>query len=137
MEINNIQALNLMFRKINTNETLTLVEGKKDVLSLQSLGFKNIIPLNSKPLYKVVDELVKRNQTVAILTDLDPEGRKLYSTLQHQLKKQGIKIDNDLRNFLFKHTPVRHIEGLATYIKNQTLKQQVFKEDLLALQLSC
>ncbi len=49
-----------------------------------------------------------------ILTDLDSEGKKLYGKLKKQLSNFGIKIDNELRDLLFK-TKLRQIEGMKNY----------------------
>jgi len=97
-----------------------IVEGKKDVGSLRKLGISRIISLDNRPLYKVVDEIIDNHKTIAILTDLDAEGKKLYSLLQHQLKKNGVKVDNQLREFLFKNTKLRQIEGLASFVASHT-----------------
>ena len=96
-------------------ETLVIVEGLKDRRALQEFGFRRILILN-KPLYAVVEDIVATGErVVVILADLDAEGKKLYSYLANHLMQHGIVVNNTLRNFLFKKTPIRHIEGLATY----------------------
>lgn len=94
-----------------------IVEGRKDKQTLKGLGLKNdkIITLN-KPLYQIVENL--KSKEVAILTDLDWRGRKLYSKISHDCIRFGIKINNKLRHFLFRKTPLKHIEGLDTFLKN-------------------
>lgn len=100
---------------------LVIVEGIKDRRALQELGFKKIVILN-KPLYAIVEEVVETGaKTVLILTDLDKEGKKLYSYLYKHLTERGVKIDNKLREYLFKETQLRQIEGLVTYVSNQNL----------------
>jgi 5S rRNA maturation endonuclease (ribonuclease M5) len=93
--------------------SLVIVEGKKDKVALEELGFNNIIILD-KPLYEIIEQVnVKR---VILLTDLDKEGRNLYSKLKKELDKRGVVVDNRLRNLLFK-TELRQIEGLTSYLK--------------------
>lgn len=92
---------------------LIIVEGKKDKLALQKLGLKNIIILN-KPLYKIVEEV--KCKEIVILTDLDKKGKQIYGYLSSNLQRFGVKIDNNFRNFLFKKTKLRQIEGLYNYI---------------------
>ncbi len=94
-----------------------IVEGIKDKKALEALGFKNIIVLNSRPIYKVVEGI--KSKEVMILTDLDKEGKKLYSQLSEELSRNGIKIDNRFRNYLFKNTKLRQIEGLAKYLNRR------------------
>lgn len=102
-------------------QQLIIVEGKKDKLALEKLGIRNVLQLKG-PLYKMVDQvthnLKNQKKECVVLTDLDEEGKKLYSTLQHQLQQNGIQINNSFRNFLFKNTQLRQIEGLPSYIEN-------------------
>ena len=95
----------------NSNKTI-LVEGKKDKEDLNNLGIKNIITLKQKPIYKIVEEISENSKEVIILTDLDVEGKKLYSRLKSGLQKHGIKIDHEFREFLFKKSKITYIESL-------------------------
>ncbi len=95
---------------------LVLVEGVKDKRALEALGFSHVVPLKNRPLFEIIESVEERE--VLILTDLDPEGRKLFSSLSRGLKKRGVKVDNKLRLALMK-AGLSHIEGLATFLKNQ------------------
>lgn len=110
--------------KLRKSGKLVVVEGLKDRRSLVKLGLRNIIALK-KPLYAVVDEIAETAKECAILTDLDSEGKKLYGVLKKELQKRGVKIDDKLRKFLFRKTPLRQIEGLATFVENNS-KQKDF-----------
>ena len=90
-----------------------IVEGKKDRRALEELGVTNIFSLNS-PLFSVVEEVAAKFGEAAVLTDLDREGKQLYGKLSKDLKKSGVKVDDSLRNFLFKKTKLRQIEGLLS-----------------------
>jgi len=107
------KEINEFILKLRSSNKLIIVEGKKDKAALEALGLKNIITLN-KPLYKVVED-VKCKECV-ILTDLDKKGKQLYGYLSSNLQRFGVKVDNNFRNFLFKKTELRQIEGLRTYI---------------------
>lgn len=96
-------------------DKVVIVEGKKDKVSLHSLGVKNVVSLENKPLFRIIEEL--EAEEVVILTDLDGEGRKLFSRLSHGLQRNGVKVDNKFRKLLFK-TDLSHIEGLYTYLLN-------------------
>ncbi len=108
------------FQNLLTKYTgmLVLVEGKKDAAALQILGFSNVLALNGKPLFEVVEFVVSQSKDCLILTDLDAEGKKLYSRLSHELMKQGVQVHNQLRNWLFKNTDLRQIEGLTNFLAN-------------------
>ena len=70
-------------------------------------------------MYKVVEDVSEITDRCALLTDLDPKGRELYSRLKKDLQKHGVHVDDTIRNYLFKNTKLRQIEGLLTYLKNQ------------------
>ena len=112
--------------KIIDNNAIVIVEGIKDKRALEHLGISSIIVLNRRPLYAVVEKvaavydktkkLTGERISVIILTDLDTEGKKLYGKLNSGLQNFGVRIDNRFREFLFRHTKLRQIEGLANYI---------------------
>lgn len=104
--------LNIIQKTINSN-ILVVVEGKKDRAALNKIGIQNIIELNKKPLFEIVEEISESNDECIILTDLDKKGKELYGRLNSDLQKRGVKINNRLREFLFKNTKIRQIEGLT------------------------
>lgn len=99
---------------IREKDLLVLVEGIKDKRALEAFGITNILTLK-KPLFAVVEQVAEKSKEVVLLTDLDEEGKKLYHRLSKDLQKHKVKVNNELRKFLFK-TKLRHIEGLATYL---------------------
>lgn len=100
--------------KVRERNLLVVVEGLKDRRSLEKLGITNILTLK-KPLYAVVEEIASKAEEVVLLTDLDLEGKKLYRVLSIDLQKHGVKINNALRELLFKSS-LRQIEGLAAFL---------------------
>src|SRR3989344_8698752 len=107
-----------IFDEIKNSNTLIIVEGKKDKIALQKSGLTNIIELNKKSLFQIVEEISNSNEECIILTDLDKKGKQLYSKLNSDLQRHGIKVNNKLREFLFKNTKLRQIEGIGTYFEN-------------------
>ncbi len=112
-----IEELNYFIERIKNSNTLVIVEGKKDKAALQKLGINNIMELNKKPLFAIVEEIADSNEECIILTDLDKEGKQIYAKLNSNLQKNGVKINNKFREFLFKHTKLRQIEGIKTYLE--------------------
>ncbi len=100
--------------EIKSEGCLVIVEGKKDRKSLEKFGIKNIIDLKNRPLFEIAENINEKE--VVILTDLDYEGRKLFSRLRHDLQRKGIRINNKIRNELFR-TRLRNLEGLDSYLK--------------------
>ncbi len=107
---------------LKKSNKLIIVEGKRDKGALEKLGLKNIVTLSKKPIYKIIEEVAEKQKEAVILTDLDREGKKLYGKLNSGLGYHGVKVDNRFREFLFKETKLRQIEGLKNYID----KQQTF-----------
>lgn len=106
--------------KIKQSKTIVIVEGKKDKKALQSFEIKNIIELNKRPLFEIIENISSNNKNCVILTDLDKQGKELYGKLNSGLRQFGVKIDNSFRNFLFKKTHLRQIEGMETYLENNS-----------------
>jgi len=108
--------------KIKESNTLVIVEGKKDRAALEEFDIINIIELSKKPLFEIIENISNNNENCIILTDLDKQGEELYGKLNSGLQQFGVKIDNNFRNFLFKNTKLRQIEGLTTYMENNSKK---------------
>ncbi len=105
--------------ELKLSDKLVIVEGEKDEDALHFLGVKNVRSISRKPLFEFVESVAEKE--VVILTDLDSEGRKLYSFLKRELSKRGKIIDNKFREFLFRETGLSCIEGLETYMKNHNI----------------
>lgn len=110
-------VINEMYREIeNCRHLPVLVEGPRDVRSLEKLGFLNIVRLD-KPLFAMVEQL-EGEEELLILTDLDDQGRKLYKYFYDEFARRGVRVNNRLRLLIFQ-TPIRHIEGLARFLERQ------------------
>ncbi|HLC57457.1 MAG TPA: toprim domain-containing protein [Candidatus Nanoarchaeia archaeon] len=112
--INNelLQELSSSIEKLKASNTLIIVEGKKDKQALSQFGIKNIKELSKHSIPEIIEEIAEKEKSCIILTDLDKEGKKLYGKLSSGLQRSGVKINNSFRNFLFKETKLRNIEGL-------------------------
>lgn len=93
----------------NVRGKYILVEGKKDKKALEVLGCTRVFTLEGKTLYEAVESV--KEKEIVLLTDLDSEGKKLYSQLKKMLAQRGVVIDDRLRLILFRQK-VSHIEGL-------------------------
>ena len=108
-----------LLQKMLDSDAAIIVEGKKDRAALEKLGIpgSRIVALNQKPLFVAAEAVASDYKTVAILTDLDAEGKKLYGKLSTLLQQLGVKVDDKMRNFLFKSTRLRQIEGIQSIIQ--------------------
>jgi len=105
--------------KLKNSGCIIIVEGKKDKSALEKFGIENILTLSRKPLFSIIEDVVKKNKEVVILTDLDRKGKQLYGRLNSGLQKFGVKVNNTFREFLFRETKLRQIEGIVTYIRKR------------------
>lgn len=110
------EALQEWLENLRQSSKLIIVEGINDKKALEEVGAKRIITLK-KALFEVVEEIAKQEKEVVILTDLDKKGQEFYGKLKKGLEERGVKIDSYFREFLFKNTELRHIEGLVHYLK--------------------
>lgn len=119
-----INDLDEAIDSLRSFDGIIIVEGKRDVAALKRLGItKNVIHLDA-PLFEIVERVAGSlgpHQHVALLVDLDVEGRKLYHELSTQFQRMHVRIDDGFRKLLFR-TQLRHIEGLDTFVANLAQK---------------
>lgn len=95
-----------------------VVEGPNDRAALEAFGITQLVTLSRTPLYRVVDDIAETSKRVIILTDLDKEGKRLYSKLKQSFDRIGVQVDTVYREWLFKETKLSQIEGLPNYVKH-------------------
>jgi 5S rRNA maturation endonuclease (ribonuclease M5) len=113
-----------LIEKIKESEKYILVEGKSDKIALQRLGLGKIIVMDKRPIYIIVEDIVKKTKRLIILTDIDKEGKKLYGRIKSEVSQFGVEVDNRYREIFYKKTKLRQVEGLIHYMKrldSQTL----------------
>jgi 5S rRNA maturation endonuclease (ribonuclease M5) len=94
-----------------------IVEGKRDREALCLFGFTKITTIN-KGLYETVEDI--KGKEVIILTDFDPEGRKIARKLNLFLQSLGYKVDRETRRkigFMFTRLKIKKIEELRGVLK--------------------
>jgi len=100
---------------------IIIVEGKKDIQSLKSLGFQKVYALHipSVPIKERAEQILltaTKSDKICILTDLDKKGKQLYEILKSVLQELGARLDSTLRGLLLK-SKVSHIEGIPKFIE--------------------
>ncbi len=111
MTIQEVEEELLKILKEN-KEKQVIVEGKRDKNILCLLGFKKILTIN-KGIYETAEKLEEKQ--VLILTDFDPEGKKIASKLNRILQSLGYKVDRETRRkigFMLTRLKIRKIEEL-------------------------
>ena len=100
-----------------------IVEGKKDIESLNALGFQRVYAINEpgvpiKIRLENLSKIIKRKENVCILTDFDKKGKELYFLIKRICQQLGMKTDSSLRGILLK-AKTSHVEGLYRFMRNQ------------------
>ena len=109
--------------------TPIIVEGKKDIETLRTLGIQGEImsaKTGRKSRLDVISEIEKKqSREVVLLLDFDRRGREWTTILKQHLEKTEIKPNldfwNDLKRLVGRE--LKDIEGLAAYM--QTLKKRI------------
>lgn len=103
-------------------DAVFIVEGKHDVEALKEQGVQNIQRLNTN-LYLLAEKVAKNYTQAIILTDLDVEGKKLYTKLRHYLGQLGVHIIDEPRTLLTK-TTLTQLEGLSNHIRRASSRME-------------
>ncbi|XRP97237.1 toprim domain-containing protein [Methanocaldococcus sp. 16A] len=111
--------------KIEAEEKPIIVEGKRDVESLEKLGVEGTFIIIAKtPVYLIADELVRRGvKEVILLTDFDRRGRMLAKAIVEEFRHRGIKVNTKIRQeiFIYTNSGIRDIESLFSYVNKRSL----------------
>lgn len=127
--MNNLQNFSMLIEEIEkakSNSSLIVVEGKKDEIALEQIGISNIFVINEngKSIYEKIEEISQiqnKNKEVILLTDIDKEGRKIYSLIKKHLSQMNVKMNNRMRDLMIK-LKISHVEGLDSFINKYQLK---------------
>ena len=98
---------------------IIIVEGRKDVESLRSLGIKGDIRLSSQqPLLDLTEQLSRCGKDIVLLTDWDRKGGMAARKIRDYFQAYGITPDMDIRariGYLVKKR-IKDIESLGRYM---------------------
>lgn len=101
-------------------DVVIIVEGDRDVASLQALGVPPpIIKLNrGVSLLNLCEELARDYDTFVVMTDWDRKGGQLARHLERHLRAVGAKVDLDTRRRLKNSLPyqIHDIESLQGHV---------------------
>ncbi|WP_456400789.1 toprim domain-containing protein [Persephonella sp.] len=103
-------------------KTVILVEGKRDKYNLRKIGIKNVIPLQGKKFYDIL-EIVEDCNEVILLFDLDKQGEKIFLKFYKILRREGIPVNIEFREYL-KNFEVKEIENLPILENNNLINRE-------------
>ncbi|MGH9933775.1 MAG: toprim domain-containing protein [Nitrososphaerales archaeon] len=129
-EVQKVQKFVNMLNQESENGAVVVVEGKRDVDALVSIGFNgNVVTLNNfKGVNGLVDDLEKVRKVILML-DMDRKGKYLTHKILTLLHYKGKNVDMFYKKMLAEITrgKVRHIEEIVIYKKYISDISQIYK----------
>jgi len=114
-----MEVLILELQDMSDMGAIIVVEGRKDVESLRSLGINGEIKLSSQqPLIDITEQLSRCRKNIVILTDWDRKGGMIARKMIDYFQAYGIIPNTDIRRrigFLVKKR-IKDIESLSKYM---------------------
>ena len=129
-EVQKVQKFVNMLNEESENGAIVVVEGKRDVDALVSIGFNgNVVTLNNfKGVNGLVDNLEKVRKVILML-DMDRKGKYLTHKILTLLRYKGKNVDMFYKKMLAEITKgkVRHVEEIVIYKKYISDISQIYK----------
>lgn len=117
-EVQHVQKFVNMLNEESNNGAVVVVEGKRDVNALASIGFNgSIVTLNNfRGINRLVENL-ERESKVILMLDMDRKGKYLTHKILTLLQYKGKNVDTFYKRILSQITKgkVRHIEEIMVY----------------------
>jgi 5S rRNA maturation endonuclease (ribonuclease M5) len=115
-----LEELILELKNLSDAGAIIVVEGRKDVESLRSLGINGEIKLSSQqPLLDFTEKLSRSGKDIVLLTDWDRKGGMVARKIIDYLHAYSIIPNMDIRariGFLVKKR-IKDIESLSKYME--------------------
>ncbi len=117
--LESIEEIILELKTLADSGAIIVVEGRRDVKSLRSLGIKGDIRLASQqPLLEFTELLSKSRKEIILLTDWDKKGGIMARKIIDYLLTYGIMPNTDIRsrirNLVKKR--IKDVESLNNYV---------------------
>ncbi len=129
-EVQKLQRFVSMLNEESDNGAVVVVEGKRDVSALASIGFSgNVVTLNRfRGLTRLADNL-ERTRKIILMLDMDRTGKYLTHKILTLLQQKGKNVDLFYKKMLSEITKgkVRHIEEIMIYAKYISDVSQIYK----------
>jgi len=119
-EVQKLQKFVHMLNQESDKGAVVVVEGKRDVNALASVGFKgNVVVLNNFRGVNMLVENLERTSKVILMLDMDRKGKYLTHKILTLLQYKGKNVDMFYKKTLSEITrgKVRHTEDLTIYNK--------------------
>ncbi|GFO97799.1 TOPriM domain-containing protein [groundwater metagenome] len=115
-----LEELILELQALADAGAIIVVEGRRDVESLRSLGINGDIKLSSQqPLLDFTEGLSRCGEDIVLLTDWDRKGGMVARKIKDYLQAYGIMPNTDIRSRMgsLVKKRIKDIESLSRYIR--------------------
>lgn len=122
-----IEQIICEIKDLSNEGAVIIVEGKKDRDALNELGISDQISLASYPsLLNFAEDISRKTNQAIILTDWDPQGKKMAKKISEYLQASNTKPNNLIRNKIKKlvRKEIKDVEGLSDYV--HSLRREVY-----------
>ena len=116
-----LSALNGASENSPKSSFLIIVEGRRDILSLRSLGIPEeieIVKCANRPTAEFCEKIAETEKEAVILTDWDRKGGILASRLAEQFQNLNVTYHTEYRETLLFYTKkeIKDVESLFSYV---------------------
>lgn len=107
-------------QELAMQDSIIVVEGKRDILALKTLGLKGNFRLATHhSLINFCEKLAESGQRIVILTDWDRRGNMLASKLVENLQSLDSNPETRIRDLIIAlvQKEIKDVESLPSYIR--------------------
>ncbi len=125
--LESIEEIILELQALADTGAIIVVEGRRDVASLRSLGINGEIRLASQqPLLEFTEKLSKSGKKIIVLTDWDKRGGMMARKIIDNLQFYGIVPNTDIRSRIgiLVRKSIKDIESLNSYVSRMRYELQ-------------
>ncbi len=125
--LESIEEIILELQALADTGAIIVVEGRRDVASLRSLGINGEIRLASQqPLLEFTEQLSKSGKKIIVLTDWDKRGGMMARKIIDDLLFYGIVPNTDIRSRIgiLVRKSIKDIESLNSYVSRMRYELQ-------------
>jgi Small primase-like proteins (Toprim domain) len=115
-----IEELLAQLQELANQGSIIVVEGKRDIMALKSLGLNGEFRLATHhSLINFCEDISKSDQKAVILTDWDRRGNLLASKLVENLQSLGSNPETRLRDLIVSlvQKEIKDVESLPSYVR--------------------
>jgi 5S rRNA maturation endonuclease (ribonuclease M5) len=125
--LESVEEIILELQALADTGAIIVVEGRRDVASLRSLGINGEIRLASQqPLLEFTEQLSKSGKKIIVLTDWDKRGGMMARKIIDDLQFYGIVPNTDIRSRIgiLVRKSIKDIESLNSYVSRMRYELQ-------------